>query len=90
MCWPGDSPFRTTPPRSACRKDAHKGPLLFDDLPPSSSADSGMGALCSLMGSHQPAVMTQVRSCVPHQPLLSLPSLGKATLQPLVLHTQQG
>ncbi|NXV05788.1 ILKAP phosphatase, partial [Cettia cetti] len=23
-------------------KDAHKGPLLFDDLPPSSSADSGM------------------------------------------------
>lgn len=26
-------------------KDAQKGPLLFDDLPPSSSADSGMGAL---------------------------------------------
>ncbi|XP_033372581.1 integrin-linked kinase-associated serine/threonine phosphatase 2C isoform X3 [Parus major] len=28
-------------PGAAAGKDAHKGPLLFDDLPPSSSADSG-------------------------------------------------
>uniref|UniRef100_A0A8D2LZ23 Uncharacterized protein n=1 Tax=Zonotrichia albicollis TaxID=44394 RepID=A0A8D2LZ23_ZONAL len=63
-------------------KDAQKGPLLFDDLPPSSSADSGMGALCSLMVFHLPAVVTQVRSCVPPQPLWEQPRV-----QPVVLDT---
>nr|KAF6353369.1 ILK associated serine/threonine phosphatase [Pipistrellus kuhlii] len=64
----GDLP---EPERSpAAGKEAQKGSLLFDDLPPASSTDSGtvfrlsqdQADLCFLMTSHQPAVASQVSS----------------------------
>uniref|UniRef100_A0ABI7WYH6 Uncharacterized protein n=1 Tax=Felis catus TaxID=9685 RepID=A0ABI7WYH6_FELCA len=63
----GDLPEPERSPRPAAGKEAQKGPLLFDDLPPASSTDSGtvfrlsqdQGDLCFLMISHQPAVGIQ-------------------------------
>ncbi|XP_032493130.1 integrin-linked kinase-associated serine/threonine phosphatase 2C isoform X4 [Phocoena sinus] len=59
----GDLPEPERSPRPAAGKEAQKGSLLFDDLPPASSTDSGTvfrlsqdrGDLCFLMISHQPA-----------------------------------
>uniref|UniRef100_A0A671FQV0 Uncharacterized protein n=1 Tax=Rhinolophus ferrumequinum TaxID=59479 RepID=A0A671FQV0_RHIFE len=61
-------------PRPAAGKEAQKGPLLFDDLPPASSTDSGtvsrlsqgQGDLCFLTISHQPAVAIQVLLTPPY------------------------
>uniref|UniRef100_A0A8C0TFV9 Integrin-linked kinase-associated serine/threonine phosphatase 2C n=2 Tax=Canis lupus familiaris TaxID=9615 RepID=A0A8C0TFV9_CANLF len=39
----GDLPEPERSPRPAVGKEAQKGPLLFDDLPPASSTDSGSG-----------------------------------------------
>uniref|UniRef100_A0A2K5NQC0 ILK associated serine/threonine phosphatase n=4 Tax=Cercopithecinae TaxID=9528 RepID=A0A2K5NQC0_CERAT len=39
----GDLPEPERSPRPAAGKEAQKGPLLFDDLPPASSTDSGSG-----------------------------------------------
>nr|ACL54845.1 truncated integrin-linked kinase-associated serine/threonine phosphatase 2C [Homo sapiens] len=69
----GDLPEPERSPRPAAGKEAQKGPLLFDDLPPASSTDSGtvfrlsqdQGDLCFLMISHPLAVAIQV--LLPHQ-----------------------
>ncbi|XP_047629884.1 integrin-linked kinase-associated serine/threonine phosphatase 2C isoform X4 [Phacochoerus africanus] len=66
----GDLPEPERSPRPAAGKEAQKGSLLFDGLPPASSADSGtvfrlsqdQGDLCFSMISHQPAVAMQVLS----------------------------
>uniref|UniRef100_A0A8C5THN4 Uncharacterized protein n=1 Tax=Malurus cyaneus samueli TaxID=2593467 RepID=A0A8C5THN4_9PASS len=66
-----------------------KGPLLFDDLPPSSSADSGKGGSL-LFDGLPPASSGDPGKELCHSPASAQsPLLEKPRMQPVVLHTLQ-
>ncbi|XP_013795149.1 integrin-linked kinase-associated serine/threonine phosphatase 2C isoform X2 [Apteryx mantelli] len=67
----GDLP---EPGSSAAGKEAQKGPLLFDDLPPAGSADSGKGGSL-LFDDLPPASSGDAASCATEQ--VSIESHGK-------------
>ncbi|XP_025965143.1 integrin-linked kinase-associated serine/threonine phosphatase 2C isoform X4 [Dromaius novaehollandiae] len=69
----GDLP---EPGSSAAGKEAQKGPLLFDDLPPASSADSGKGGSL-LFDDLPPASSGDAASCATEQVSIESPGKGE-------------